>query len=181
MSQTSRSAWKFPRHANIPNVLVWRSCCGWSPRHSRAPPTGCAVASGILPDVEGAHLAARKKATTFSRLSKIPSGLAVREVFSAGLEATALRQAGCPPLQRSAPVSRAGRDQPQQAGEATGVKSFTALGDDNVLRLVSATQPRSADGLLRAKLFHLFDPEQFTAQNPLAKTFCSPRCSRVSP
>jgi hypothetical protein len=43
------------------------------------------VASGILPDGEGGHPAARKKAAKFLRLSKIPSGLAVRAVFSAGL------------------------------------------------------------------------------------------------
>jgi hypothetical protein len=35
------------------------------------------------------------------------SGSDLREVFSAGLEATALRQAGCPPLRRSRNHARA--------------------------------------------------------------------------
>ena len=52
-------------------------------------------------------------------------------------------------------------DQPQQCGGAMGVKSFHASGDGNALRLVSATQPRSADRLRRAKLFHFFDHEHF--------------------
>jgi hypothetical protein len=61
-------------------------------------PARMEVASGILPDVEGAHPAARNWRTHYLRLTKPPMALTVR-VSSAGLEATALRQAGCPPPQ----------------------------------------------------------------------------------
>ncbi|MGD0744466.1 MAG: hypothetical protein ABSA45_04845 [Verrucomicrobiota bacterium] len=47
-----------------------------------------AVASGILPDVEGG----------IPPFAKWPFKFSMARELSAGLEATALRQAGCPPL-----------------------------------------------------------------------------------
>ena len=57
------------------------------------------VASGILPDLEGAHPAARNSRPNYLWRPKVPSGSVLRKVSSAGLEATARRQAGCPPPQ----------------------------------------------------------------------------------
>jgi hypothetical protein len=52
---------------------------------------------------------------------------------------------------RSATVSRAGRDQPQQYGGAMGVKSFHASGDGHALRLVAATQPLLRGGRIEPR------------------------------
>src|SRR5208283_2021838 len=59
----------------------------------------CVVASGVPPDVEGGHLAARKRRSDFVA-HKYPGTCGWPAVLAAGLEATALRQAGCPPLPR---------------------------------------------------------------------------------
>ena len=55
-------------------------------------PTNHHVAEGILPAVEGRHPAARTCCHPFLRVDCL-------DAFSAGLEAPALRQAGCLPLQ----------------------------------------------------------------------------------
>ena len=49
-----------------------------------------------MPDVEGGITAARKERWNLPRSTKFSTRLIVREVFSAGLEAPALRQAGMP-------------------------------------------------------------------------------------
>jgi hypothetical protein len=64
------------------------------------------VASGVSPDVEGAHLAARLDAVLKSDVA-FKIRLENFQAFSAGLEATALRQAGRLTLQRDALSLRA--------------------------------------------------------------------------
>src|SRR5450756_1635050 len=70
------------------------------------------VVSGIVPDEGGIPLsrrsqtkadAARKKSWPHQCLTNIPQRYVLREVLSAGLEARALRQAGCLPLQHRTP------------------------------------------------------------------------------
>jgi hypothetical protein len=58
---------------------------------------GCVgVASGILPDVERRHLAARKKRCFEAGLAKVPTRAAICIAISAGLEARLYgRQAAC--------------------------------------------------------------------------------------
>ena len=59
-------------------------------------PARIEVASGILPDVEGGHPAARKESRVNGSELDFPDSLEVPSVCSAGLEAPALRQAGMP-------------------------------------------------------------------------------------
>src|SRR5450756_1710085 len=94
-------AWFAPRPRTVP---VLRRFLGQPARRCRnhVLRQGCKalgdVASGILPDVEGGIPAARKEPWPYQCLTNIPQRYVLREVSSAGLEARALRQAGCLPL-----------------------------------------------------------------------------------
>jgi hypothetical protein len=94
-------AWMVSCLANIPVRFGWREVLSTGLGSPAPRQAGCLplhVASGILPDVEGAHPCRPEQAWMVSCLVKIPMRFGWREVLSTGLGSPAPRQAGCLPL-----------------------------------------------------------------------------------